>query len=242
VAARNDFVRQDRSITVLDMSVDDTVPGNDPAFDAVVRSLGVVVYDDDTAGLVVPPSGGSTLVTPSAGGSPISDTISLRLTKAPTGPVTVSFVTDGQVAPSVAVVVFDETNWWIPVVVSLSGTALVPPARAGDLFLAPKRAHLLSAVRRDTLLEGGTLDNLPPADEPPPVPVLAPGEHDQVRPGVATHATEARQVDVLGLFDDGSRADRSGVLTGAALLGMSDGLILFGERIGQVDGTRFEVL
>ena len=104
------------------------------------------------------------------------------------------------------------------------GTALVPPAGAGDLFLSPKRPHLLSAVRGDTILEGGTLDNLHPADEPPPVPVLAPGEHDQVRPGVPTQPSEARQVDVLGLFDDGSRADRSGVLTGAALLGMSDGL------------------
>jgi Ca2+-binding RTX toxin-like protein len=136
------------------------------------------------------------------------------------------------------VVVFDETNWWIPVVVSLSGTALVPPAGAGDLYLSPKRPHLLSAVRGDTLLEGGTLENLHPADEPPPVPVLAPGEHDQVRAGVPTQPSEARQVDVLGLFDDGSRADRSGVLTGAALLGISDGLILFGEG----DGTRFEVL
>ena len=238
VAATDDYVRQDRSITVLDLTVDDPVPGNDPAFDAVSRSLDVVVYDDDTAGLVATPSGGSTLVTPSAGGSPISDTVSLRLTKAPTGPVSVSFVTDGQVTPSVAVVVFDETNWWIPVVVSLSGTALVPPAGAGDLFLSPKQPHLLSAVRGDTLLEGGTLDNLHPADEPPPVPVLAPGEHDQARPGVPTQPSEARQVDVLGLFDDGSRADRSGVLTGAALLGMSDGLILFGEG----DGTRFEVL
>ena len=242
VAATDDYVRQDRSITVLAMTVDDSVPGNDPTFDAVSRSLDVVVYDDDTAGLVATPSGGSTLVTPSAGGSPISDTVSLRLTKAPTGPVSVSFVTDGQVTPSVAVVVFDETNWWIPVVVSLSGTALVPPAGAGDLFLSPKRPHLLSAVRGDTLLEGGTLEDLHPADEPPPVPVLAPGEHDQVRPGVPTQPSEARQVDVLGLFDDGSRADRSGVLTGAALLGMSDGFILFGERIGQVDGTRFEVL
>ena len=232
VAATDDYVRQDRSITVLDLTVDDSVPGNDPAFDAVSRSLDVVVYDDDTAGLVATPSGGSTLVTPSAGGSPISDTVSLRLTKAPTGPVSVSFVTDGQVTPSVAVVVFDETNWWIPVVVSLSGTALVPPAGAGDLFLSPKRPHLLSAVRGDTLLEGGTLDNLHPADEPPPVPVLAPGEHDQARPGVPTQPSEARQVDVLGLFDDGSRADRSGVLTGAALLGMSDGLILFGEGGG----------
>jgi hypothetical protein len=92
VAATDDYVRQDRSITVLDLTVDDSVPGNDPAFDAVSRSLDVVVYDDDTAGLVATPSGGSTLVTPSAGGSPISDTVSLRLTKAPTGPVSVSFV------------------------------------------------------------------------------------------------------------------------------------------------------
>ncbi len=216
VAATDDYVRQDRSITVLAMTVDDSVPGNDPAFGAVSRSLDVVVYDDDTAGLVATPSGGSTLVTPSAGGSPISDTVSLRLTKAPTGPVSVSFVTDGQVTPSVAVVVFDETNWWIPVVVSLSGTALVPPAGAGDLFLSPKRPHLLSAVRGDTILEGGTLEDLHPADEPPPVPVLAPGEHDQERPGIPTQPSEARQVDVLGLFDDGSRADRSGVLTGEA--------------------------
>jgi hypothetical protein len=75
VAATDDYVRQDRSITVLAMTVDDSVPRQRPGVRRRVALLDVVVYDDDTAGLVATPSGGSTLGHAQRRGSPISDTV-----------------------------------------------------------------------------------------------------------------------------------------------------------------------
>jgi hypothetical protein len=90
----------------------------------------VDLRDNDAGGLVVVQSGDSTIVSEST-----PDTYAIMLSKAPTAPVTVSILTDGQTVASadsasdgrltvgadgVPKVTFDGTNWNVPFVVRLA--------------------------------------------------------------------------------------------------------------------------
>jgi hypothetical protein len=98
--AVNDFVRQDPHDTTIAVSVVDSLTPDTGYQGAVDASLGVRVIDDDTPGVVVVESNGSTLVTAcgdTACDVPgLGDDYRLRLTLQPTAPVDIAIVTDGQ--------------------------------------------------------------------------------------------------------------------------------------------------
>jgi hypothetical protein len=89
VTAFNDYQPQDPHTTVITHSVNTTLSTDsaysNPASGAVPQSLFVKVLDNDSAGVVVIPSNGSTVV--SAGPPAQTDSYTLRLTSEPTTPV-----------------------------------------------------------------------------------------------------------------------------------------------------------
>ncbi|HKJ56179.1 MAG TPA: hypothetical protein VJ978_09355, partial [Nitriliruptoraceae bacterium] len=106
VAASQDFVREDRRTTAVTHSIvaiagdDGETP--DAGYLAVGDSkrIGITVLDDDTPGVVVDLSGRDTVVVKREPGQVINDAdrddYTIRLTSAPTTPVTIEILTDGQ--------------------------------------------------------------------------------------------------------------------------------------------------
>jgi Ca2+-binding RTX toxin-like protein len=101
VHAANDFVRQDPHNTTIIQSIN-TVATTASAYAAVAatsdKRVDALVIDDDTPGVVVVESDGRTLVNAGTtlGGPGLGDNYRLRLTLAPSSPVTIALVTDGQ--------------------------------------------------------------------------------------------------------------------------------------------------
>ena len=119
-----------------------------------------------------------------------------------------------------AVATFDQTNWWKPITVTVAAddAYVLPPGR-GDLIVFPKRAHLLSDIRGPLQVDGGTGGlhrSLTSA-------VIAPDEINTPPFGIGQQPSEARQVDVLNIFNDGSHENLTGELTSTALTGFGMG-------------------
>ncbi len=81
-----------------------------------VASVSVNVQDNDTAGVTIMPSGGSTNVT--EGGA--TDDYSVVLNAAPTHDVTVSIVPDSQTNTSASLLTFTSANWNVPQTVTVT--------------------------------------------------------------------------------------------------------------------------
>jgi len=107
LSARNDFVAQDPRSTTLDFTILASASGATdylrPPFASYpglpVRSkVDVTSIDDETPGVFLLESGGATLVQcgSTCGTTGTGDAYTVRLTKAPTQPVDISIVTDGQ--------------------------------------------------------------------------------------------------------------------------------------------------
>ena len=73
--------REDRKVSVITATIDQTAAGRDASFDNVFSQLDVDVLDDETPGVLVTESNGSTIGTKD--GPTITDTYTVRLTKAP---------------------------------------------------------------------------------------------------------------------------------------------------------------
>ena len=242
--AVDNFQREDPSYTTLRVTVAAIGAGRDAAYDTVSSMLEVMVLDDNTPGVYSSPSGGSTVVSaPSGTDAGITDSYTVRLLSAPTATVTIALITDGQTviatdaacgatllghvclvsvggAAAQPVITFDQTNWWIPVTVTVSANrAYVLPAGRGDLFTFPKQPHLLSALRGPLQVDGGTAGQHHTLGNA----VILPHEVNTPPFGIGQQPSEARQVDVLNVFDDGSRADQTGDLTSTALTGFGMG-------------------
>ncbi|MEO6651293.1 MAG: hypothetical protein ABIP17_01380, partial [Ilumatobacteraceae bacterium] len=119
-----------------------------------------------------------------------------------------------------AVVDFDGTNWYelVKILVQADPWFELAPGRE-NLRSFAKRAHLLSGIRGPVAVEGGptaTDRSLRPA-------VMLPGETNAPLFQIAEQPDEAQQVDVLNIFDDSSREDRSGTMTSTALTGFGMG-------------------
>ena len=98
VTARQDFRREDVGATVITHRLDLSPATADPAYLFASQSVAVDVYDDDTPGVLVYETGGSTLVIlgDTTSGPGATDTYTIRLTKAPNGTVTIALLTDGK--------------------------------------------------------------------------------------------------------------------------------------------------
>ncbi len=84
-----------------------TVTSTDPNYNNFALSnVAIAITDNDSAGVSIVPTGGSTDVT--EGGN--TDTYTVVLTTQPTAPVTVNFITDGQLN-AISPITFDASNW-----------------------------------------------------------------------------------------------------------------------------------
>jgi Ca2+-binding RTX toxin-like protein len=117
----------------------------------------------------------------------------------------------------------------------------VPTTREG-VKIFPVKAHLLSHIRGPLAVEGGPSG----ADRSLTNGVKLPGETDDFLIAIGAQPPESQQIDVLNIFNDGSKADTSGVLTETSLTGFNMGpdLVfpfvtgpLFGEGAESVGGT-----
>ncbi|WP_201742286.1 hypothetical protein [Mangrovicoccus ximenensis] len=94
----------------------------------------------------------------------------------------------------------------------------VPTTREG-VKIFPVKPHRLSDLRGPLAVEGGPSG----ADRSLSNGVKLPGELDDFLIAIGTQAPESQQIDVLNIFNDGSWADTSGVLTETTLSGFGMG-------------------
>jgi large repetitive protein len=94
------------------------VTSPDDDFDGIgVTDVAVPVVDNDSAAVMIVPSGGTTNVAEGGG----ADSYGVVLTSEPTAPVTVTIGTDGQSTPSPGTVLtFDATNWFVAKTVTVN--------------------------------------------------------------------------------------------------------------------------
>ncbi|MGH3049730.1 MAG: beta strand repeat-containing protein [Gaiellaceae bacterium] len=118
------------------------------------------------------------------------------------------------------VATFDATNWWQPVTVDVSADdAFKISAARADLTTFPKEPHYLSAIRGPLQVDGGTGGEQHTLNSA----VILPLEVDTPPYGIAQQPSEAKQIDVLNIYDDGSHEDQTGTLSSTALTGLGMG-------------------
>ena len=119
-----------------------------------------------------------------------------------------------------ATVQFSTTNWYelVDIGVVADPWFVLAPGRE-NLRSFSKRAHLLSGIRGPLAVEGGPTA----ADRSLRPAVMLPDETNAPLFQIAQQPPEAQQVDVLNVFDDSSREDRTGTMTATALTGFGMG-------------------
>ncbi|WP_417374531.1 beta strand repeat-containing protein, partial [Glutamicibacter protophormiae] len=142
---------------------------------------------------------------------------SMSFTSAATPADATGTLTVTQYAPTIT---FDQSNWWIPVTVTVSADPdFTLSAGRADLMTFPKQPHLLSAIRGPLEVDGGTGGETHTLGNA----VILPGELNTPPFGIGQQPSEARQIDVLNIYDDGSLADQHGDLTSTTLTGLGMG-------------------
>jgi Ca2+-binding RTX toxin-like protein len=171
----------------------------------------VSVQDNDSGGLVVTQTDGATLVSENQ-----PDAYTLKLTKAPTAPVTVSILSDGQTLVSSAdsrfsstngaTVTFDADNWDVPVVIDVT---VNPFADVSDSPVQkyPAQPHMAGEIRGPLVIEGSMI---PGQDRTLKTAVMLPAEADVALPVLDIDIDESQQTDTLNVFNDGSVASDAG--------------------------------
>ncbi|MBA3348546.1 MAG: hypothetical protein H0T13_08305, partial [Actinobacteria bacterium] len=262
-----DETNWDDAFVVRVTAVDDTIPENrmfrtlfheisttGGLYDgpSAIREQDVEIRDNDTGGVLVVESDGATLVSPG-----VPDTYTLRLTRAPTAPVTVSVFTDGKtiassgnpadarwipgVGTTMPAVVFDQTNWNLPFLVSLAiNPAWVdlstgdPQADQPEMFF-PAQEHVVANLFGPLVIEGGKIKDRPLING-----AKLPTETDIPLPIVLIETDETQQTDTLNVFNDGSVADDVGTLgLISALQAHALGPIYALPPTEDVDATKF---
>ncbi|MBT8488783.1 MAG: Ig-like domain-containing protein, partial [Gemmatimonadetes bacterium] len=118
VTGVDDLVDDGDVQTSIVISVDDA--NSDDAFDPTPDfNVVVTTLDDDTAGMVVTQTNGSTLVTEAG----VTDTLSVVLESEPASLVVINVITQdaGEASVSPDQLTFDATNWTVPQVVTVTG-------------------------------------------------------------------------------------------------------------------------
>ncbi|RJR48541.1 MAG: calcium-binding protein, partial [Desulfobacteraceae bacterium] len=197
-------------------------------FDGVLEKpeIKVGIRDNDAAGLIVTQTNGSTLVSE---GNP--DTYAIVLTKAPTAPVTVSILTDGQtiagaydtldtrfgIVGGTPTVTFDANNWNDPFTVKVT---VNPDAAQNEgshpIQTFPAQPHSTADIRGPLIIEGSVI---PGRDRSLTPAVMLPTETDGPLPMLSIEVDETRQTDTLNVFNDGSVSNDVGVLRSPVEMG-----------------------
>jgi Ca2+-binding RTX toxin-like protein len=120
------------------------------------------------------------------------------------------------VARLAAVAIFTDDDWYLSqdIVLEADVDYEVPIQRRG-VKVFPVSTHLLSKLRGPLAVEGGVTG----ADRSLQLGLKLPGEADGPLFAIATQAPESKQIDVLNIFNDGSKQDRTGTLTSTNLEG-----------------------
>lgn len=117
-------------------------------------------------------------------------------------------------------IVFTPDNWYQPQTVTVAANAAyVLPLAGENVMTFPSTRHLLSGIRGPLSVDGGTggiVRTLTNA-------VILPGEINTPPFGIGQQPSEALQVDVLNIYDDGSLAGGHGDLTSTTLTGFGMG-------------------
>ncbi|WP_221642996.1 DUF4114 domain-containing protein [Nostoc sp. 2RC] len=111
IASKEDFIAQgDRTVTVTIQASSST------GLNSVSSSFLVTIADDDTAGVIITESGGSTSVTEAGA----TDTYTVVLTSQPTANVTINTDGGAQLNLNPNVLIFTPQNWNVPQTVTVS--------------------------------------------------------------------------------------------------------------------------
>ena len=237
--ADDDGAVENKLRVVIDHSIDSDLGGSE--FENLQQSteLRVDVRDNDSAGIIVKQSNGSTLVSEVSG-----DDYTIELTRQPAAEVTVQILTDGQtlvnaagiadsrysVIDGVPSITFDASNWNVPFEVLL----IINPDADTDqgaqpVQKFPAQPHLLNEIRGPLIIEGSPI---PAKDRSLSDVLMLPNEIDGDRPLVVIEADEGTQNDVLNVFADGSISNDVGLLKqfSASETGIRDGLAFIYEQ------------
>ncbi|MGE4427667.1 MAG: hypothetical protein AB7G37_14550, partial [Solirubrobacteraceae bacterium] len=144
----------------------------------------------------------------------------LRVTTAGVLPWTGSGTTSASVVRWAATVTFTAADWWIPVVVPVVADPYydVPVGTLSTVTFA-KRPHLLNGIRGPVEIVGG-----PQVGDRTFAPaVMLPTEQNGPLFGIREQPTEADQVDVLNIYDDGAQGDQGGTMYATGLSGFGMG-------------------
>ncbi len=220
VTAVDDGAVENKMRVVINHSIESNQAAGEFAGVGETTELRVDVRDNDSAGIIVKQSNGSTLVSDLSG-----DDYTIELTKQPTADVQVQILTDGQTLVDVAAIAdprlsiiegvptitFTSSNWNNPFEVLL----VVNPDAATDagtqpVQTFPAQPHLLNEIRGPLIIEGSTI---PAKDRTLSDVVMLPTELDGERPIVTVTADEDLNNDVLNVFADGSLSNDVGALT-----------------------------
>ena len=223
VTAVDDGIVENKIRAVLSHSVDASSAGE---FATVEESseIRVDVRDNDSAGIIVKQTNGSTLVSQVGG-----DEYSIELTKEPTADVQVQILTDGQtlvdevaaaldvdgrfsVIEGIPTITFTILNWDTPFIVPL---VINPNADSDEgtqpIQKFPSQPHLLNEIRGPIIVEGSFI---PTKDRSLTDVLVLPTERDGDRPILDIQVKEELQNDVLNVFADGSLTNDKGELRG----------------------------
>jgi len=193
---------------------------NNPDIKPVKQYLDVEVVDNDTPGVLVTESNGRTLIvqdTDDLNNASQDDTYTIRLTMAPSGPVTVWLNDDGQtiltpqgIDPARVVtnpttgktgVVFNATNWATAVTINVHAVNDYDPTPLEEVLIPfPKSEHLLNDLRGPLFIEGGVSE----ADRSIAKPVMLPDEISPPPKDIGPQAPEQTRIDVVRVYNDAS--------------------------------------
>lgn len=173
---------------------------------------------------------GSVIVTETDGGTLVaegkSDNYSLALSKAPTAPVAISVLTDGQTIASSTdsrwdvdqkAIIFTPDNWTPAEIILSIGTLVYEPQPTVKPGIQPQ---VIEAIRGPLFVYGGVGEG---ADRTVIGGISLPTERDIALPNISIPEDEDLKTDRLFIFNGGSAAEQAGILTESNLSGFGLG-------------------
>ncbi|MEL6816649.1 MAG: hypothetical protein AAFP03_17860, partial [Cyanobacteria bacterium J06598_3] len=235
VRAIDDSTRENRELQTIAHSF----TSNDPVYQGLQpREVTVRILDNDSPSVVINQSAGRTLVSDTT-----ADTYTLRLASQPKAAVTVNVFSDGQtlvssesqpVVDAIATVTFTPGNWFTPQTVTVTVDPSVVPAETPTFEKKVAQGpHTVNTLLGSLIIEGGVAEGKDRSLRPP---VLLPTESADVAIPPTVLTDETQQADRLNVFNDGSRADDSGVLAKATLDDNLDELIVLSDDALNLSG------
>jgi Ca2+-binding RTX toxin-like protein len=227
VTAFDDLIEENREREPILLQVSSNAPTSDYHLLAEDIEIDVRIIDNDKGSVIVTESGSGTIVSETN-----PDTYTLSLSKEPTKDVVVSILSDGQTIAS-----SDDLRWnaedktitfkaaiagvpfdWTPAEIILSVGTVVeedqPTVKPGA------QNQLIADIAGPLFVFGGVG---PGADRSLNVAVTLPTELDADLPQVSNPVDEDLQTDRLVVFNAGSDAEQSGLLTETNLTGFDMG-------------------